>query len=75
VVQRKREKYRDVVVDPAAALKEAELALERGDLESAGRHLEDYDGFRVCGGKGPPGGKEKYDLLRKRHSALKLEPW
>jgi hypothetical protein len=46
-----------------AALREAELALERGDLEAAGRHIEDYDGFRVCGGKEPPGGKKKHDLL------------
>jgi hypothetical protein len=56
MVRRKIEKYRGVQVDPVAALREAELALERGDLETADRHLEDYDGFRVCGGEQPPGG-------------------
>jgi hypothetical protein len=74
-VRRKREKYQGVAVDPVAALREAELALERGDLEAAGRHIEDYDGFRVCGGKEPPGGKEKHDLLWKRYSSLRREPW
>jgi hypothetical protein len=51
------------------------LALECGDLETAGRHIEDYDGFRVCGGEEPAGGKEKLDLLRRRWSAPKQEPW
>jgi hypothetical protein len=69
------EKYRGVQVDPVAALREAELSLERGDLEAADRNLEDYDGFRVCGGEQPPGGKEKHDLLWKRLRALKREPW
>jgi len=75
IVHRKIEKYRGVTVDPVAALREAEVALERGELDLAGKHLEDYDGFRVCGGEEPPGGKEKYDLLWKRLSALKREPW
>jgi hypothetical protein len=68
IVHRKIERYRGVTVDPVATLREAELALERGDLEAADNHLEDYDGFRVCGG-------EKHDLLWKRVSSLKQEPW
>jgi hypothetical protein len=75
MVDRIREKYQGVEVDPVAALREAEAALDRGDLEAAGKHIEDYDGFRVCGGKEPPGGKEKHDLLWKRLSALRREPW
>jgi hypothetical protein len=74
MARRKIEKYRGVEVDPVAALREAELALERGDLEAARKQLEDYDGFRACGRNEPPGGGEKYDLLRKRVSALKKEP-
>jgi hypothetical protein len=74
-VDRIREKYRGVEVDPVAALREAEAALECGDLETAGKFIEDYDGFRICGGKEPRGGKEKHDRLRKRLSALKREPW
>lgn len=58
-----------------AARREAEAALERGDRETTGKHIEDYDGFRVCGGEEPPGGKEKHNLLWKRLSALKREPW
>jgi hypothetical protein len=69
-----REKYAGIEVDPVAALRGAELALERGDLEAASKHIEDYDGFRVCGGEEPPGGKEKHDILWKRLSALKREP-
>jgi hypothetical protein len=75
LVRRQEDKYRGVEIDPVAALREAELALERGDLEAAGKHVEDYDGFRVCGGEEPAGGKEKHDALRKRLSALKREPW
>jgi hypothetical protein len=74
-MDRIREKYRGVEVDPVAALRDAEQALERGDLEAAGKHLEDYRGFRVCGGKEPPEGRENYDLLLKRLSALKRQPW
>jgi hypothetical protein len=68
-----REKYRGVEVDPVVALREAETALERGDLDAADKHAEDYHGSRVCGGE-PPGGKERFDLLRKRLCALKREP-
>jgi hypothetical protein len=75
IARRKVEKYRGVEVDPEAALREAELALDRGDLEVAGKHIEDYDGFRVCGGKERPDGKEKHDLLWKRLAALKRELW
>jgi hypothetical protein len=72
---RTREKYKGVVVDPLAALREAELSLDRGDLETAGKHIGDYEGFRTCGGEEPPGGKKKHDLLLRRLSALKREPW
>jgi hypothetical protein len=72
---RTREKYQGIVVDPVAALREAEAALERGDLEAAGKHIGDYEGFRACGGEEPPGGKEKRDLLHRRLSGLSREPW
>lgn len=75
IVHRKLEKYRGVQVDPVAALREAELALERGDLETAGKYLEDYDGFRCCGGAVPTGGNEQYKSLFARVSALKRTPW
>jgi hypothetical protein len=70
-----RDRYRGVVVDMAAALRDAERDLDRGDLEAAGQHPEDYRGGRVCGGDEPPGGGETYDLLWKRLWALKKEPW
>lgn len=75
MADRIREKYQGVEVDPVAALREAEAALERGDLEEAGKHIEDYDGFCVCGGRELPGGKEKHDLLWSRLSVLRREPW
>jgi hypothetical protein len=69
-----RKKYEGVEVNPVVVLREAEAALERGDLESAGKDLEAYDGFCVCGGNEPPGGKDQHDRLRRRLSALSKEP-
>jgi hypothetical protein len=75
MVDRIRKKYQGIEVDQVAALREAEAALTRGDLETAGKHMEDYEGFRAWSGKEPPGGKEKHDLVQKRLSSLKKEPW
>ncbi len=68
-----RQKYQGVEVDPVVALREAEAALERGDLEAASKYIEDYHCFRFCGGVEPPGGEEKYDRLWKRLLALERE--
>jgi hypothetical protein len=72
-VTRQRAKYRDVAVDAVAALREAEQALERGDVDVADRHLEDYDGFQACGGQEPPEGATKYRQLSERLRALRTE--
>jgi hypothetical protein len=75
IVDSLREKYQGVEVDPVLALREAEAAVDRGDLEAADKHLEAYDGFCVCGGVEPASGKEKHGRLRKRLSALERKPW
>jgi hypothetical protein len=75
IVRRKQEKDKGVKIGPIAALNDAEQALQRGDVETAQQRLDDYDGFRICGGKEPPGGRERYDLIQERLSALRGEPW